>query len=111
MVGSSMNHIQPVSIKKILVPIDFSDGARAAFYTALQMASVHEAEVVVLHVSEPIRAFDFSKRRFTETQEAIERVAVGGWRHWCRRSSQGALGGARRQSRQRDLRDSKYSRS
>ena len=77
MVGSSMNHIQPVSIKKILVPIDFSYGARAAFYTALQMASVHEAEVVVLHVSEPIRAFDFSKRRFTETQEAIERVEEG----------------------------------
>ena len=31
----------------------------------------------MLHVSEPIRSFDFSKKRYIETKETIERVEEG----------------------------------
>jgi len=38
------------SIKRILVPVDFSDTSRAAISAALQIASDQDASVVLLHV-------------------------------------------------------------
>ena len=70
-----MHHQLPIN--RILIAIDFSDPARAAFYAGLSLASKISAEVWVLHVSEPIRAFDFSKKRYVETAETIERVEQG----------------------------------
>ena len=64
-------------IQRILIAIDFSDNARAAFYTALDLAKRFEAQTWVLHVSEPIRSFDFGKKKYVETKEAIERVEAG----------------------------------
>jgi nucleotide-binding universal stress UspA family protein len=64
-------------IKKILIAIDFSDAARRAFYTGINMATKLGAETWVLHVSEPIRSFDFAKKRYVETAETIERVQEG----------------------------------
>ncbi|MBI3179007.1 MAG: universal stress protein [Deltaproteobacteria bacterium] len=66
-----------VPIKRILVGIDFSDAARQAFYAAIGLASRVDAETYVLHVAEPIRAFDFGKKRYVETAETIERVEAG----------------------------------
>ena len=37
-------------IKKILVPLDFSECSRHAFYYALDMASAGGAELILLHV-------------------------------------------------------------
>ena len=37
---------------KILVPVDFSDTARAAISAALQIAADHDAEVILVHVEE-----------------------------------------------------------
>jgi nucleotide-binding universal stress UspA family protein len=66
-----------VPINKVLVAMDFSDAAREAFYAGFSLASKLGAETWVLHVSEPIRAFDFAKKRYVETVEKIERIEKG----------------------------------
>ena len=68
---------QPIDIKRILIPIDFSNTARLAFNEGLKMAARLGADAFILHVAEPIRAFDFGKQKYIETQEAIERVQEG----------------------------------
>jgi len=67
----------PVPIERIVIPIDFTDSSRAAFYAGLSMATKFDAETWVLHVSEPLKSFDFSKKRYVETNETIERVEQG----------------------------------
>jgi len=37
----------------------------------------HGAETWVLHAAEPIRSFDFSKQRYVESTDVIERVEEG----------------------------------
>ena len=64
-------------IKKILIGINMTDISRRAFYTGLDLASRFGAETFVLHVSEPIRSYDFGKARYVETSEIIERVEAG----------------------------------
>lgn len=66
-----------VPINSVLIAIDFSDAARQAFYAGISLARKLEAETFILHVSEPIRSFDFSKKRYVETAETIERVQEG----------------------------------
>ena len=66
-----------VPIHTVIVPIDFTDSARQAFYAGISIANKTGAEVYVLHVSEPIRAFDFGKKRYFETAETIARVEEG----------------------------------
>ncbi|OGQ89177.1 MAG: hypothetical protein A2289_04150 [Deltaproteobacteria bacterium RIFOXYA12_FULL_58_15] len=66
-----------VPIKRILIAIDFSDASREAFYAGISLAATLNAETWVLHASEPIRAFDFAKKRYVETAETIERVEEG----------------------------------
>ena len=51
-----------VVYKKILVPIDFSDASRKAFYVALKFARLFDAETTALHVFEPMDTFDSSGR-------------------------------------------------
>ena len=68
---------QKQSVERILIAIDFSQSARAAFYEGLQLAADRGAQTWILHVSEPIRSFDFGKRKYVETKEAIERVEEG----------------------------------
>ena len=64
-------------INRILIPVDFSKGAREAFNLGMKFAAEHGAEAYVLHVSEPIRAFDWGKEKYVETAEQIERVQEG----------------------------------
>ncbi len=66
-----------VPIRTVVIPIDFTDSARQAFYAGITLAAKTGAEVWVLHVSEPIRAFDFGKKRYVETAETIARVEEG----------------------------------
>ena len=66
-----------VPIQTVLIPIDFTDSARQAFYAGISLAAKTGAEVYVLHVSEPIKAFDFGKKRYVETAETIARVEEG----------------------------------
>ena len=63
--------------QRIFIPVDFSEGAREAFTKGLELAAEHGAEAFILHVSEPIRAFDWGKEKYIETAEKIERVQEG----------------------------------
>ncbi len=66
-----------VPVKKVLIPIDFSNAAREAFYAGVSLATKLDADTVVLHVAEPVRSFDFDKKRYVETAETIHRVEEG----------------------------------
>ena len=63
--------------KKILIPIDLTDDARAAFYEGLALANKIGTETYILYVSEPIRSFDFGKKKYVETHDTIEKVEEG----------------------------------
>jgi len=62
--------------KKILVPIDFSDTSRKAFYVALKYAKVFDADTHVLHVLEPLDTFDSTSKVEKHTAE-VQRVEEG----------------------------------
>ena len=47
---------QILNLKKILVPIDFSDMSKRAFQYALRFAEQFRCEIVLLHVVEPVGA-------------------------------------------------------
>jgi universal stress protein A len=46
------------AVRRILVPVDFSETARAACDWACSLAAEHGAEVLLLHVFPPAAAFD-----------------------------------------------------
>jgi len=68
---------EAVKNKRILIGINFMDSARDAFYAGLRIALQDDAEVFVVHVAEPIRSFDLTKKRYVETKDVIERVEEG----------------------------------
>ena len=43
-----------VSIKKILVPTDFSESATAAYAYAKELAAIFKSQIILIHVYEPI---------------------------------------------------------
>jgi len=61
---------------KILVPIDFSDTSRKAFYVALKYAKVFDADTYVLHVLEPLDTFD-STAKVEAQSDQVARVEEG----------------------------------
>jgi len=63
-------------VKRILVPVDFSDTSRRAFYVALRLSRLFGAETYVLHVQEPIRGFDTGEAMEKKAQE-ITRLEEG----------------------------------
>jgi nucleotide-binding universal stress UspA family protein len=65
---------QRVPIKTVLIPVEFGEASREAFYAGVSLATKAGADTIVLHVAEPARAFDFDKKRYVETAETIERV-------------------------------------
>ena len=62
-----------LTYKKILVPIDFSDTSRKAFYLALKYAKVFDAETYALHVQDVGRSVDEVEKSAAE----LERVENG----------------------------------
>ena len=64
-------------MNSVLIPIDLSEDARSAFYEGISLATKLGAKTHILYVSEPIRAFDFSKKTYVETQDTIEQVEEG----------------------------------
>jgi nucleotide-binding universal stress UspA family protein len=62
---------------KILIAIDMSDHGRSAFYQGISLATRLGIDAHVLYVSEPLRSFDFSKKRYVETRDTIEKVEEG----------------------------------
>ena len=45
---------EDLNIDRIMIPVDFSDTSRKAFYAGLKMASVLDADTHLLHVEEPL---------------------------------------------------------
>lgn len=62
--------------ERILVPIDFSDTSRKAFYVALKYAQKFSADTHVLHIMEPLDTFDSSDKVQAQSDE-VERVEEG----------------------------------
>ncbi|MBL6976314.1 MAG: universal stress protein [Deltaproteobacteria bacterium] len=65
-----------LDIKNVLVPIDFSDSSRKAFYMALKFARKFDAATHVLHVMEPIASFDSGEDMDRQAGE-LKRVEDG----------------------------------
>ena len=65
-----------LNYRRILVPVDFSDTSRKAFYVALKFARVFEADTLVLHVMETMDAFD-STSKVEARSEELTRVEEG----------------------------------
>ncbi len=63
-------------IEKVLVPIDFSDSSRKAFYVALKIGRQYDAMIDVLHVMEPIASFDSGEDMDRQSDE-LRRVEEG----------------------------------
>ncbi len=65
-----------LKVQKILIPIDFSDSSRKAFYLGLKFARVFDADTTVLHVMEPIASFDSGEDMDRQASE-VRRVEEG----------------------------------
>ncbi|MBM4386180.1 MAG: universal stress protein [Deltaproteobacteria bacterium] len=65
-----------LEVKNILVPIDFSDTSRKAFYIALKFAKLFDAKTYVLHVQEPLGPFD-SAESMEKHSDELSRVIDG----------------------------------
>ncbi len=65
-----------LKVQNILIPIDFSDSSRKAFYVGLKFSRVFDAETTVLHVMEPIASFDSGEDMDRQASE-VRRVEDG----------------------------------
>mgnify|MGYP000867237941 FL=1 len=63
-------------VERILIPIDFSDTSRRAFYIGLKLARQYDAHVDVLHVVEPIASFDTGEDMERQASE-MDRIQAG----------------------------------
>ena len=66
-----------LSYKKILIPVDFSDNSRKAFYAGLKLAKVFDADTHILHVHEPLTTFDSGVEAIEQTNETVKRLEDG----------------------------------
>jgi len=64
-------------INKILIPVDFTDCSRRAFYVALEMAAQFQASCTVLYVQEPITGMDFSAKKYRQAYQDLTRIEDG----------------------------------
>ena len=65
-----------LKVERILIPIDFSDSSRKAFYLGLKLARLFDATTYVLHVMEPIASFDSGEDMDRQASE-LRRVEEG----------------------------------
>jgi nucleotide-binding universal stress UspA family protein len=66
-----------LNIQRVLIPVDFSDTSRKAFYTGLAYARMFDAESHVLHVHDPISSIDSSYDKVNEVSGELTRMEVG----------------------------------
>lgn len=66
---------QPVSVKSLLVPVDFSDCSLDAWEYALQVAKLFKAKATLLHVLEPVSyGLDFTLSHAQDERRMRERL-------------------------------------
>ena len=64
-------------INKVLIPVDFTDCSRRAFYVALELAAKFKAKCTVLHVIEPITSLDLSPKKYKKVYQDMTRMEEG----------------------------------
>jgi len=62
-----------INYQRILVPVDFSDTSRKAFYVALKYATVFDADTIALHVQDVGRSLE----KVEESTAELERIELG----------------------------------
>lgn len=65
--------MKPINIKKILIPIDFSELSTYAIEYALQIAKVHTSQITFIHVVEDMLNFSVPGDFVLTTEEFIEK--------------------------------------
>ena len=70
-----------LTVKSILVPIDFSDSSKAALRHAVTLAEDYKADISLIHVVEPeayslISELELSQTRITFVESATSRLAA-----------------------------------
>ncbi len=78
---------EDLNIDRILVPVDFSETARKAFYAGLKMASVLDADTYILHVEEPLQTMNDP----VKVSEEVSRLETGVRRRLDELFEQGGL--------------------
>jgi nucleotide-binding universal stress UspA family protein len=63
-----------LTYNKILVPIDFSDTSRKAFYVALKYAAAFDADTILLHVHDVGRSVDEMEKSASELERLEEGI-------------------------------------
>jgi len=66
-----------LDIRKVLIPVDFSDTSRKAFYVGVRFARFFDAETHILHINEPIASFDSSYEKVEAVSEELARLETG----------------------------------
>jgi nucleotide-binding universal stress UspA family protein len=66
-----------IVLHRVLIGINMTDVSRRAFYAGIELANKWGAEVYVMHVSEPIRSYDWGKKAYVETAERVDRIEQG----------------------------------
>jgi nucleotide-binding universal stress UspA family protein len=75
---------EKISVRKILVPIDFSPASKTALWYALRIAETRNSEITLLHVLEPQdpaalagrpAAAAFSEQELADAEEALRCLA------------------------------------
>ncbi|NUN12189.1 MAG: universal stress protein [Myxococcales bacterium] len=64
-------------VRKILIPVDFSDASRKAFYVGIKMATIFDSDIHVLHVQEPLTTFESDYDEVQKTASDLERLEQG----------------------------------
>lgn len=62
------------NIEHVMVPVDFSEGSRTAFYVGLQYARLFDAKTTVLHVLEPMTTFDSDFEDIEQTTQEMTQL-------------------------------------
>lgn len=82
--------MKPINIKKILIPIDFSELSSYAIDYALEIAKVHSSKIIFVHVVEDMLNFsipgDFvlTTEEFIEKEKAIEQIKTERLQHFTK---------------------------
>lgn len=85
--------MKPINIKKILIPIDFSELSSYAIDYALTIAKVHTSKIIFVHVVEDMLNFsvpgDFvlTTEEFIEKEKAIEHIKTERLNHFTKQMS------------------------
>ena len=65
-----------ISIKNILLPVDFSEGSTLAVNYAISLAQEYKAKLHVLHIYDPLPQYDYLAKEYIEGQKSKLREAL-----------------------------------